>query len=89
MLLLKIQSLSYGHSGIQLQTVELINRLYNRDVLPVIYRIARSLGDLAPLAHLSPPLLGNILKGKSFIECFHVPFGWEPIVLRSKEGLAL
>jgi histidine ammonia-lyase len=56
MLLLKIQSLGYGHSGIQLQCKS--SSFFNNDILPVIYtRFIRASGDLAPLAHLSLPLL--------------------------------
>lgn len=95
MLLLKIQSLSYGHSGIQLQTVERLVDFYNNDVLPVIYTQGSlgASGDLAPLAHLALPLLGEgevnfegkrIHSGEVFKR-----FDWEPIVLQSKEGLAL
>jgi histidine ammonia-lyase len=95
MLLLKIQSLSYGHSGIQLQTVERLVAFYNNDVLPVIYTQGSlgASGDLAPLAHLSLPLLG---EGEVYFEGIKVHssvimkhFNWEPIVLQSKEGLAL
>jgi histidine ammonia-lyase len=95
MLLLKIQSLSYGHSGIQLQTVERLVSFYNNDVLPIIYTQGSlgASGDLAPLAHLSLPLLG---EGEVFFEGRKVHssvvmehFNWEPIVLQSKEGLAL
>ena len=60
-LLLKIQSLSYGHSGVQLATVErLIDFFFNNDVLPVVYQQGSlgASGDLAPLAHMSLPLLG-------------------------------
>ena len=95
MLLLKIQSLSYGHSGIQLQTVERLIAFYNNDILPVIYTQGSlgASGDLAPLAHLSLPLLGegevyfegNKVSSKVIMERFN----WEPIVLKSKEGLAL
>ncbi|MBG6061577.1 histidine ammonia-lyase [Flavobacterium sp. CG_9.1] len=95
MLLLKIQSLSYGHSGIQLQTVERLIEFYNNDILPVIYTQGSlgASGDLAPLAHLSLPLLGEgdvYYEGKrvhSSVVMKH--FNWEPIVLQSKEGLAL
>jgi histidine ammonia-lyase len=68
---------------------------YNNDVLPVIYNQGSlgASGDLAPLAHLSLPLLG---EGEVYFEGFRQPtkkvlekFGWEPIVLQSKEGLAL
>ncbi|MFE3872380.1 histidine ammonia-lyase [Flavobacterium sp. ZS1P70] len=95
MLLLKIQSLSYGHSGIQLQTVERLIAFYNNDILPIIYTQGSlgASGDLAPLAHLSLPLLG---EGEVFFEGKKVhssvvlkQFNWEPIVLKSKEGLAL
>lgn len=95
MLLLKIQSLSYGHSGVQLQTVERLIEFYNNDILPVIYTQGSlgASGDLAPLAHLSLPLLG---EGEVYFESKKVhasevmkKFNWQPIVLQSKEGLAL
>lgn len=95
MLLLKIQSLSYGHSGIQLQTVERLIAFYNNDILPVIYTQGSlgASGDLAPLAHLSLPLLGEgevYYHGKK-VHSSEVlkEFNWEPLVLQSKEGLAL
>jgi histidine ammonia-lyase len=95
MLLLKIQSLSYGHSGVQLVTVQRLVDFYNNDILPVIYNQGSlgASGDLAPLAHLSLPLLG---EGEVNYEGFRQParkvldkMGWEPIVMQSKEGLAL
>jgi histidine ammonia-lyase len=95
MLLLKIQSLSYGHSGVQLQTVERLVDFYNHDILPVIYTQGSlgASGDLAPLAHLSLPLLG---EGEVYYDGFRQPakkvlekMGWQPLVLQSKEGLAL
>ena len=95
MLLLKIQSLSYGHSGVQLITVQRLIDFYNNDILPVIYTQGSlgASGDLAPLAHLSLPLLG---EGEVYSDGFRQPaakvlekFKWEPIVLQSKEGLAL
>ncbi len=95
MLLLKIQSLSYGDSGVQLVTVERLIDFYNNDILPVIYTQGSlgASGDLAPLAHLSLPLLGEgevyfngkKVHSKDVLE----HFGWGPIVLQSKEGLAL
>lgn len=95
MLLLKIQSLSYGHSGSQLATVNRLIDFYNNDVLPVIYAQGSlgASGDLAPLAHLSLPLIGDgevWYKGQIMpaSEVNH-KFNWEPIVLKSKEGLAL
>ena len=95
MLLLKIQSLSYGHSGVQLETVKRLIDFYNNDVLPLVYTQGSlgASGDLAPLAHLSLPLIG---KGKvtfkgDVIEAEDVlkHFDWQPITLLSKEGLAL
>ena len=95
MLLLKIQSLSYGHSGVQLATVERLVDFYNNDILPVVFQQGSlgASGDLAPLAHLSLPLLGSgevevdglVLDASEVLE----QFGWEPIALQSKEGLAL
>ncbi|MEZ4875496.1 MAG: aromatic amino acid lyase, partial [Flavobacteriaceae bacterium] len=60
MLLLKIQSLSYGYSGVQLETVQRLIDFYNHEVLPVVYEQGSlgASGDLSPLAHLSLPLLG-------------------------------
>ena len=60
MLLLKIQSLSYGHSGVQLETVQRLIDLFNHDMLPVIFQLGSlgASGDLSPLAHMSLPLLG-------------------------------
>lgn len=95
MLLLKIQSLSYGYSGVQLVTVLRLIDFYNNDILPIIYTQGSlgASGDLAPLAHLSLPLLG---EGEVVFNGNKVPtaavmehFGWKPIVLQSKEGLAL
>ena len=59
-LLLKIQSLSYGNSGVQLQTIQRLVDMFNNDVLPVVYQQGSlgASGDLAPLAHLSLPLIG-------------------------------
>lgn len=95
MLLLKIQSLSYGNSGVQLATVDRLIDFYNNDVLPVIYEQGSlgASGDLAPLAHLSLPLLGmgevDFNGGRHPAANVLEQFGWKPIVLQSKEGLAL
>ncbi len=95
MLLLKIQSLSYGNSGVQLKTVIRLIEFYNNDVLPIIYTQGSlgASGDLAPLAHLSLPLLGEgevWFQGKK-VHASEVlkHFNWQPIILQSKEGLAL
>ena len=95
MLLLKIQSLSYGHSGVSRETVDRLVEFFNNDILPVVYEQGSlgASGDLAPLAHLSLPLIG---KGEVYLDGKIVPseemlkkFGWKPITLQSKEGLAL
>ncbi len=95
MLLLKIQSLSYGHSGAQIITIERMIELYNNDILPIIFENGSlgASGDLAPLAHLSLPLLGlgEVEYRGEVVSTQEVnaEFGWEPIGLCSKEGLAL
>lgn len=95
MLLLKIQSLSYGYSGVQLGTVARLIDFYNKDILPVIYTQGSlgASGDLAPLAHLSLPLLGKgvVFEGEAIIssEKMLKENNWKPIVLQAKEGLAL
>lgn len=95
MLLLKVQSLSYGHSGAQLATVQRLIDMFNNDILPVVYQHGSlgASGDLAPLAHLSLPLLGLgevLYKGKVRPSAeVAAEFGWQPITLQSKEGLAL
>ena len=95
MLLLKIQSLSYGHSGVQLATVERLIAFYNEDILPVVYQSGSlgASGDLAPLAHLSLPLInmGEVVwKGKRMSGAeMNEQMNFNPIDLMSKEGLAL
>ncbi|MFN2422518.1 MAG: histidine ammonia-lyase [Cryomorphaceae bacterium] len=96
MFLLKIQGLSYGHSGVRIELVERLIWHYNSDVLPPIFEQGSlgASGDLAPLAHLALPLLGrghvrasgSILRPTAEVLSEH---GLEPLVLKSKEGLAL
>lgn len=95
MLVLKIQSLSYGNSAIALKTISRLIDFYNHDVLPVVYcqgSLGAS-GDLAPLAHLSLPLLGlgevNYQGQKRQSAEVLQQLGWQPLELESKEGLAL
>ena len=95
MLLLKIQSLSYGFSGCKLDTVERLIDFFNNDIFPIVYMQGSlgASGDLVPLAHLSLPLVGlgeaeyqgEVMSGKQLLE----KMGWQPITLASKEGLAL
>ena len=95
MLLLKIRSLSYGYSGVRMETVERLIDFYNNGILPVVYRQGSlgASGDLAPLAHLSLPLLGlgEVEHDGSRRPSAEVleEFGWKPLELQSKEGLAL
>ena len=95
MLLLKVQNLSYGHSGVQLCTVQRLIDMFNNNVLPVVYQQGSlgASGDLAPLAHLCLPLigLGEVLYKGKVRQAADVwkELGWEPITLQSKEGLAL
>lgn len=95
MLLNKIQSLSYGNSGVQLQTVERLVDMFNSNALPVVYQQGSlgASGDLSPLAHLCLPLLGlgevrfegERISGGEYLR----RKGLEPVALQSKEGLAL
>ncbi len=95
MLLLKIQSLSYGYSGCKTDTVEQLVRFFNNDVYPVVYRQGSlgASGDLVPLAHLCLPLVGlgeveykgKLMSGAELLKKLR----WKPIELASKEGLAL
>ncbi len=95
MVMLKIKSLSYGYSGVQIDTVKRLMDMYNADVFPVIYTQGSlgASGDLAPLSHLSLPLIG---MGEVWHQGEKMPssealkkFNWQPIELKSKEGLAL
>lgn len=95
MLLLKVLGLSHGNSGVQLETIERLLFFYNNDILPLVYQQGSlgASGDLAPLAHLSLPLIGEgevFYQGKVYpsIEILK-QFNLRPIILRSKEGLAL
>ncbi len=95
MLLLKILSLSKGHSGVQLETVQLLINFYNNEIYPVVFNQGSlgASGDLVPLAHLSLPLMGEgkvRYQGKIYTgEEILTQFGWKKIHLQAKEGLAL
>lgn len=95
MLLLKIHAMSMGKSGVQLETVQRLADFFNEGVTPVVYEQGSlgASGDLAPLAHLVLPLLGMgevTWNGKKFKASeINEKFGWSPVQLRSKEGLAL
>jgi histidine ammonia-lyase len=95
MLFLKIYGLSLGNSGIQLSTVQRLIDFFNEGVSPVVYEQGSlgASGDLAPLAHLVLPLLGMgevMYKGEKYeAGAIMKKFGWSPVELKSKEGLAL
>ncbi len=95
MILFKIQGLIQGHSGVQLETVNMLVSLWNNNILPVVYEQGSlgASGDLAPLAHLALPMIG---KG----EVNHygtirpaaevlAEFNLTPVKLKAKEGLAI
>ena len=101
-LLLKIQSLSYGNSAVNLKTVERLTDMYNKEILPVIYEQGSlgASGDLAPLAHMSLPLLGlgevDVLIGSKNPQIKRIKASralkdlkWNTLELGPKEGLAL
>ena len=95
MILLKAIGLSFGHSGIQLATVERLIYLYNNDITPVVYQQGSlgASGDLAPLAHIAMVLIGEgevYYKGKKTeTQEVYKTLNLKAIQLKSKEGLAL
>lgn len=95
MLAFKVKSLSYGYSGVRLETVERLVDFFNNGVHPVVYQQGSlgASGDLAPLANMCLPLLGlgevNYCGRRYTAAEINAKFGWEPLTLASKEGLAL
>lgn len=95
MIFLKIQGLSYGHSGVRLETVQRLIDFYNEDVLPIVYQQGSlgASGDLAPLAHMSLALIGEgevYLKNERMRAAdMNNIMGWQPLVMGAKEGIAL
>lgn len=95
MLLLKVRSLSFGYSGVQLSTVQRLVDFYNLNILPVVYEQGSlgASGDLAPLSHLCLPLMGEaecwdgdkVVPASVMLEKYNL----EPVQLGPKEGLAL
>ena len=91
----KVFALAYGYSGIRIETLERLIFFYNNGIYPVVYEQGSlgASGDLAPLAHLSLPLIGEgevdyngkRWLGKEILEIVKL----EPLVLGAKEGLAL
>jgi histidine ammonia-lyase len=95
MIMLKIKSLSYGHSGVQIDTVKRLMDMYNAKMYPIIYTQGSlgASGDLAPLSHLALPIIGLgevYLEGKKMSAADALKkLDWQPITLQSKEGIAL
>lgn len=95
MLALKVKSLSYGFSGVRVETVQRLVDFFNEGIYPVVYKQGSlgASGDLAPLANMCLPLLGlgevNYQGERVSAEEINRKFGWEPLTLASKEGLAL
>jgi len=102
MMLLKIQSLSYGYSGVQLKTVNRLIDMFNNNIIPLVYQQGSlgASGDLSPLAHMSLPLIGKgevNVPGACDNGCYERKessevlgeMNWDVIELQSKEGLAL
>ena len=95
MIMLKIKSLSYGNSGVQIDTVKRLMDMYNAKMYPIIYTQGSlgASGDLAPLSHLALPLIG---LGEVYLEGMKMnaadalkKLDWQAITLQSKEGIAL
>ncbi|MGH8233798.1 MAG: HAL/PAL/TAL family ammonia-lyase [Rhodanobacteraceae bacterium] len=95
MLVIRINTLMRGHSGIRVQTLQALAELLNRGVVPVVPAKGSvgASGDLAPLSHLAVVLLGG---GEAFYEGERLPgtealerAGLAPVELSFKEGLAL
>jgi histidine ammonia-lyase len=105
MMLLRVNALASGHSGIRLSTLQLLVEMINKSIIPVIpsQGSVGSSGDLAPLSHLVLAMIGkgrvqivdNVLdknsKNKKSISSKSAfkKFGLQPVKLAAKEGLAL
>ncbi len=95
LMLLRANVLSKGYSGVRLETLELLVKMLNRDLVAVVPERGSvgASGDLAPLAHLGLTLIG---EGELFLDGQRMPArealakaGLTPVVLQAKEGLAL
>ena len=94
-MVLLLNSLTKGHSGVKLETVKLLESFINKDIMPVTYEIGSlgASGDLAPLAHIALTLIGEgevnyeggIMATKEVMKIMNL----KPLKLEAKEGLAL
>ncbi len=91
MLLFKIKSLSLGYSGVKNETIQRLTDMLNNGLFPEVFKQGSlgASGDLAPLAHLSLPLIGMGKIGQQPAMDVLKKHGIEPIALGPKEGLAL
>lgn len=95
MMILKVQSLSYGYSGIRMETLDRIIWHIDHDLIPVVpsQGSVGASGDLAPLAHLFLPLigLGMVWEGNEQVSTAQIfgKYNLAPLKLGPKEGLAL
>ncbi len=95
MLLLRINSLAKGYSGVRLELIEFLVRMFNQQIIPHVpsQGSVGSSGDLAPLAHLASFIIGEgyayykneLYESKSLLR----KLGWKSFKLEAKEGLAL
>src|SRR5439155_16865438 len=94
-MVLRANTLAKGYSGARVETVELLLECLNHGVLPYVPSRGSvgASGDLAPLAHLALPLVG---EGWAIVDGERVPgaealavAGLEPVRLEAKEGLSL
>ncbi len=92
---LRIHGLARGHSGVRLELLETLVRLFNQGLVPEVPRKGSvgASGDLAPLAHMAATLLGLgfvHLGGRRMAAADALrELGQAPLVLAAKEGLAL
>ncbi|HPQ08059.1 MAG TPA: aromatic amino acid ammonia-lyase [Bacteroidia bacterium] len=91
----KIKNIIQGNSGVHINTLQRLVDFFNHQIYPVIYKLGSlgASGDLAPLAHLSLPLigLGEVYYQNEIISTsdLYQKLGWEKLTLHPKEGLAL
>ncbi len=95
MLLLKVHGLSFGHSGVQWEVINRFIKFYNAGIHPVVYQYGSlgASGDLAPLAHLGLPLIGegevnfqgSKMSGAKVLD----KLGMDPLTLKAKDGLSI
>jgi histidine ammonia-lyase len=103
-MLLKVKSLALGHSGCRLQIVDMLVKMLNNSILPVIPEKGSvgASGDLAPLAHMALVMMGKgsayikLKKSKHTTKWLEISgkealekYKLKPISLKAKEGLAL